>query len=99
MVVGVVEITKDLDMNISHLIAATSIAFLAASPLALAAALAEELPRQVRLCRFQQVVDPVVDLAEEAGTLAGSHVVSMLLEDGEPKFESEFVAVQTIRVA
>jgi predicted RNase H-like HicB family nuclease len=26
-------------------------------------------------------------------------VVSMLLEDGEPKFESEFVAVQTIRVA
>jgi hypothetical protein len=36
MVVGVVEITKDLDMNISRLIAATSIAFLAASPLALA---------------------------------------------------------------
>lgn len=26
-------------------------------------------------------------------------VISMLLEDGEPKFESEFVAVQTIRVA
>ena len=26
-------------------------------------------------------------------------VVSMLLEDGEPNFESEFVAVQTIRVA
>ena len=26
-------------------------------------------------------------------------VVSMLLEDGEPKFESEFVAVQTIKVA
>jgi predicted RNase H-like HicB family nuclease len=26
-------------------------------------------------------------------------VVSMLLEDGEPKLESEFVAVQTIRVA
>jgi predicted RNase H-like HicB family nuclease len=26
-------------------------------------------------------------------------VVSMLLEDGEPKFESEFVAVQTIMVA
>jgi predicted RNase H-like HicB family nuclease len=26
-------------------------------------------------------------------------VVSMLLEDGEPTFESEFVAVQTIRVA
>jgi predicted RNase H-like HicB family nuclease len=26
-------------------------------------------------------------------------VVSMLLEDGEPTFESEFVAVQTIKVA
>ena len=26
-------------------------------------------------------------------------VISMLLEDGEPKLESEFVAVQTIRVA
>ena len=26
-------------------------------------------------------------------------VVSMLLEDGEPKFESEFVGVQTIKVA
>ncbi len=26
-------------------------------------------------------------------------VISMLLDDGEPKFESEFVAVQTIRVA
>lgn len=26
-------------------------------------------------------------------------VVSMLLEHGEPKFESEFVAVQTIKVA
>jgi hypothetical protein len=26
-------------------------------------------------------------------------VVRMLLEDGEPKFESEFVAVQTIKVA
>ncbi|BCS35968.1 hypothetical protein TBR22_A52040 [Luteitalea sp. TBR-22] len=26
-------------------------------------------------------------------------VNGMLLEDGEPKFESEFVAVQTIRVA
>ena len=26
-------------------------------------------------------------------------VIGMLLEDGEPKFESEFVAVQTIRVA
>jgi predicted RNase H-like HicB family nuclease len=26
-------------------------------------------------------------------------VVCMLLEDGEPKFESEFVAVQTIKVA
>lgn len=26
-------------------------------------------------------------------------VVSMLLEDGEPRFESEFVAVQTIKVA
>jgi predicted RNase H-like HicB family nuclease len=26
-------------------------------------------------------------------------VINMLLEDGEPKFESEFVAVQTIRVA
>jgi predicted RNase H-like HicB family nuclease len=26
-------------------------------------------------------------------------VVSMLLEDGEPNFESEFVAVQTIKVA
>ncbi len=26
-------------------------------------------------------------------------VVSMLLEDGEPRFESEFVAVQTIQVA
>jgi len=26
-------------------------------------------------------------------------VVSMLLEDGEPKLESEFVGVQTIRVA
>lgn len=26
-------------------------------------------------------------------------VISMLLEDGEPRFESEFVAVQTIRVA
>jgi hypothetical protein len=37
MVVGVVEVTKDLDMNISRLIAATSIAFLAALPLALAA--------------------------------------------------------------
>jgi len=26
-------------------------------------------------------------------------VVSMLLEDGEPTFESEFIAVQTIKVA
>lgn len=26
-------------------------------------------------------------------------VVAMLLEDGEPKFESEFVGLQTIRVA
>ena len=26
-------------------------------------------------------------------------VVEMLLEDGDPKFESEFVGVQTIRVA
>jgi predicted RNase H-like HicB family nuclease len=26
-------------------------------------------------------------------------VVTMLLEDGEPKFDSEFVAVQTIQVA
>lgn len=26
-------------------------------------------------------------------------VMSMLLEDGEPRFESEFVAVQTIKVA
>ena len=26
-------------------------------------------------------------------------VITMLLEDGEPTFESEFVAVQTIRVA
>jgi predicted RNase H-like HicB family nuclease len=26
-------------------------------------------------------------------------VITMLLEDGEPKFESEFVAVQTIRIA
>lgn len=26
-------------------------------------------------------------------------VVSMLLEDGEPQFESEFIAVQTIKVA
>jgi predicted RNase H-like HicB family nuclease len=26
-------------------------------------------------------------------------VVSMLLEDGEPKFETEFVGVQTIKVA
>ena len=26
-------------------------------------------------------------------------VVDMLLEDGEPEFESEFVAIQTIKVA
>lgn len=26
-------------------------------------------------------------------------VIAMLLEDGEPKFESEFVGLQTIRVA
>lgn len=26
-------------------------------------------------------------------------VISMLLEDGEPKIESEFIGVQTIRVA
>jgi predicted RNase H-like HicB family nuclease len=26
-------------------------------------------------------------------------VISMLLEDGEPKLESEFVGIQTIRVA
>ena len=26
-------------------------------------------------------------------------VVEMLLEDGDPKFESEFIGVQTIRVA
>jgi hypothetical protein len=33
------------------------------------AALAQELARQVRLRRLEQLVDPVVDLAEELGTL------------------------------
>jgi predicted RNase H-like HicB family nuclease len=28
-----------------------------------------------------------------------AEVISMLLEDGEPRLESEFVALQTIRVA
>lgn len=43
------------------------------------AALAEKLSRQVGSRRFEQLIDPVVDLAEEAGTLAGAHGESMLL--------------------
>lgn len=45
----------------------------------LGAALAEELPRQIRLGRREQLVDPVVDLAEEPGALVGTHAGSMLL--------------------
>jgi hypothetical protein len=50
-------------------------------PPAVVTALAEELPRQVRLRRLEELVDPVVDLAEEVGALAGAHVESMLLRD------------------
>src|SRR5207253_4582552 len=47
---------------------------------AIRAAFAEELARQVRLRRFEQLVDPVVDLAEEVGALAGTHAGSISLD-------------------
>jgi len=49
---------------------------------AVRAAFAEKLARQIRLCRDEQLVDPVVDLAEETGARAGTHAESMpLLSD------------------
>ena len=45
---------------------------------AIGAALAEELSRQIRLRGLEELVDPVVDLAEETGALAGTHGKSML---------------------
>jgi len=46
---------------------------------AIGAALAKELSGQIRLPGCEELVDPVVDLAEEAGALARAHAESMLL--------------------
>ena len=56
--------------------------------LAFAAALAEELTRQVRLPGFEQLVDPVVDLAEELGALAWAHAWSMRRPGSEREAEA-----------
>jgi hypothetical protein len=48
-------------------------------PPAVATTFAEELSREVGIGGPEQVVDPIVDLAEEAGTLAGAHAESIHL--------------------
>jgi alkyl hydroperoxide reductase subunit AhpC len=57
------------------------------TPPAVTPALAQELSRQVGSGRLEQLVDPVVDLTEEAGALAGAHAESMLLCDSDYNVE------------
>ena len=54
-------------------------------PAALPATLTEELARQIGFPRLQEVVDPVVDLAEEAAALSWAHAESMVGRPGETK--------------
>jgi hypothetical protein len=56
--------------------------------LAVGAALTEELARQVRLDRVEQLVDPVVDLPEQPGLLTATHGVSMFLRRGAGQAEA-----------
>lgn len=47
------------------------------TPVAILAALAEELARQVRLARSEQLVDPVVDLAEKLSPARRFHAATL----------------------
>jgi hypothetical protein len=55
------------------------------APVAFVTALTEELSRQSGIGRLEQLVDPVVDLAEQDRSPAAAHTESMLLCGAQTK--------------